>query len=314
VRREAGAELPQFILGAGLAANAQIAITQPRRVATTTVARRVAEEQGEALGGRVGYSIRFEDVSSSSTRLRFLTDGMLLREALLDPELAKCALPLGKHQCREAPVSLHPQAELSSQSPRGTQIPACLTPCQLIPTPRYKVIILDEAHERTLHTDVLLGLLKRLHTRRRDLRIIVMSATLDFGQFQRFFPGSKAVAVQGRQHPVQVPPLTQPLTQCFSLDSPRLGRHTRAEESRELSFEGLAQAKLRPSTAPLKTEAWISVRAAQTMYLRAPEEDYLDAALLCVTQVHTRVCASDLCVFICSREIRVSELDFPQPT
>ena len=61
------------------------------------VARRVAEEQGEALGGRVGYSIRFEDVSSSSTRLRFLTDGMLLREALLDPELAKCALPLDKH-------------------------------------------------------------------------------------------------------------------------------------------------------------------------------------------------------------------------
>jgi HrpA-like RNA helicase len=97
VGREAGAELPQFILGAGLAANAQIAITQPRRVATTTVARRVAEEQGEALGGRVGYSIRFEDVSSSSTRLRFLTDGMLLREALLDPELAKCALPPGKH-------------------------------------------------------------------------------------------------------------------------------------------------------------------------------------------------------------------------
>jgi len=68
------------------------------------------------------------------------------------------------------------------------------------------VIILDEAHERTLHTDVLLGLLKRLYARRRDLRIIVMSATLDFGQFQRFFPGSKAVAVQGRQHHVQVPP------------------------------------------------------------------------------------------------------------
>lgn len=113
--REAGAELPQFILGAGLAGNAQIAITQPRRVATTTVARRVAEEQGEVLGGRVGYSIRFEDVSSSSTRLRFLTDGMLLREALLDRELAKCALPPGKHKRSSIRRLRYP-----SQSLRGT--------------------------------------------------------------------------------------------------------------------------------------------------------------------------------------------------
>lgn len=188
-------QLPQFILGAGLAGDAQVAITQPRRVATTTVARRVAEEQGVPLGGRVGYSIRFEDVSSSETRLRFLTDGMLLREALLDPDLAK-----------------------------------------------YKVIILDEAHERTLHTDVLLGLLKRLHARRSDLKIVVMSATLDFGQFQTFFPGSKALAVEGRQHKVQ------------------------------------------------------------TMYLRTPEEDYLDAALLCVTQVHTEEGAGDILLFLTGQE------------
>jgi HrpA-like RNA helicase len=167
----------------------------------------VLGRQGVPLGGRVGYSIRFEDVSSSETRLRFLTDGMLLREALLDPDLAKCAPP-------GSLASVH-------TPPHRVQLvqPFCLR------HHRYKVIILDEAHERTLHTDVLLGLLKRLHARRSDLKIVVMSATLDFGQFQTFFPGSKALAVEGRQHKVQ------------------------------------------------------------TMYLRTPEEDYLDAALLCVTQV-----------------------------
>jgi ATP-dependent RNA helicase DHX8/PRP22 len=82
-------QLPQYLLETGLAKSGRggIAVTQPRRVAAVTVAQRVAEERGVRLGAEVGYSIRFEDVTSPSTRLKYLTDGMLLREAQIDPEL-----------------------------------------------------------------------------------------------------------------------------------------------------------------------------------------------------------------------------------
>ena len=127
-------QLPQLMLDAGLAGSAsgsgrnnddnkgttrrpppppRIAVTQPRRVAASTVARRVAAERGSALGGEVGYAVRFVDATSPSTRIKFLTDGMLLREALLDPLLS-----------------------------------------------RYGAVLLDEAHERTVQTDVLFGLVK----------------------------------------------------------------------------------------------------------------------------------------------------------
>jgi len=108
-------ELPQYLYETGWTSpGACIAITQPRRVAATTVAARVAEEMGCTLGEEVGYSIRFEDVTSPKTRIKYLTDGMLLREALMDPLLR-----------------------------------------------RYSVIMLDEAHERGLYTDILMGLLKK---------------------------------------------------------------------------------------------------------------------------------------------------------
>ena len=108
-------ELPQYLYETGWTGpNASIAITQPRRVAATTVAARVAEEMGCVLGEEVGYSIRFEDVTSPKTRIKYMTDGMLLREALMDPLLR-----------------------------------------------RYSVIMLDEAHERGLYTDILMGLLKK---------------------------------------------------------------------------------------------------------------------------------------------------------
>lgn len=127
--------------------------SQPRRVAATTVARRVAEEMRCNVGEEVGYSIRFEDVTSAKTRIKFLTDGMLLREALVDPLLS-----------------------------------------------RYSVIMVDEAHERSLSTDVLLGILKKIRKKRPELRIIISSATLQAEDFLRFFAGDdKKLSVDGEQ-------------------------------------------------------------------------------------------------------------------
>lgn len=116
------------------------------------------------VGEEVGYSIRFEDVTSAKTKIRFLTDGMLLREALVDPLLS-----------------------------------------------RYTVVMIDEAHERSLNSDILLGLLKKIKKKRPELRIIVSSATLQAGTFVDFFseddesdPGCRIVSLEGRAYPVDV--------------------------------------------------------------------------------------------------------------
>jgi pre-mRNA-splicing factor ATP-dependent RNA helicase DHX15/PRP43 len=105
-------------------------------VAAMSVAKRVSEEMDVELSQTVGYTIRFEDRSSENTRLKYLTDGMLLRESMMDPMLMK-----------------------------------------------YGVIILDEAHERTLSTDILFGLIKEILPKRPDLKIVVMSATLNAERF-----------------------------------------------------------------------------------------------------------------------------------
>lgn len=159
-------QIPQFLLDHGFSSGkGVIACTQPRRVAALTVAQRVAKERGVDVGGEVGYTVRFDDCSSKdTTRLKYMTDGMLLREALLDPLLR-----------------------------------------------RYSVIILDEAHERTIATDILLGLLKSAREKRKGaFRLIIMSATLDVQGYQRFFPGAQAVYVKGRQHPVNVFYVSEP--------------------------------------------------------------------------------------------------------
>jgi pre-mRNA-splicing factor ATP-dependent RNA helicase DHX15/PRP43 len=157
--------------------NKIVACTQPRRVAATSVAERVAEEMDGTLsdykyssfphfipvhlGKQVGYSIRFEDVTEPGTTfLKYMTDGILLREAMNDPDLQQ-----------------------------------------------YSTIILDEAHERTLATDVLMALLKALAQRRKDLKIIIMSATIDALKFQKYFTIDEPVPlleIRGRTHSVEI--------------------------------------------------------------------------------------------------------------
>lgn len=161
-------EIPQYILESGICGSNQIAVTQPRRVAATSLAARVAQEQDCELGTIVGYAVRFDERANASTKIKYLTDGMLVRELMTDPMLK-----------------------------------------------RYSVVVIDEAHERTLNTDILLANLKRVQRERKEravlgkgkekakegwgpLKIIVMSATLDAEKFSRFF--NKCVHVHAWDH------------------------------------------------------------------------------------------------------------------
>ena len=118
--------MTQYLAEDGFADNARIGCTQPRRVAAMSVAKRVSEEVGCRMGQEVGYTIRFEDCTSPETRIKYMTDGMLQRECLIDPDVSQ-----------------------------------------------YSVIMLDEAHERTIATDVLFGLLKSTFLRYSNLTSIV---------------------------------------------------------------------------------------------------------------------------------------------
>ena len=188
-------QMTQYLAEAGYTSRGRIGCTQPRRVAAMSVAKRVAEEFGCRLGEEVGYAIRFEDCTSPETVIKYMTDGMLLREALLD--------------------------DLLSQ---------------------YCLIMLDEAHERTIHTDVLFGLLKKCCAKRPDLKIIVTSATLDAEKFSSYFMNCPIFTIPGRTFPVEV------------------------------------------------------------MYTKAPESDYMDAALITVMQIHLTEPEGDILLFLTGQE------------
>eukprot|EP00850_Spirogloea_muscicola_P010129 SM000058S18559 [mRNA] locus=s58:491455:496651:- [translate_table: standard] len=188
-------QMTQYLAEAGYTTKGKIGCTQPRRVAAMSVAKRVAEEFGCRLGEEVGYAIRFEDCTGPDTVIKYMTDGMLLREILVDEDLVS-----------------------------------------------YSVIMLDEAHERTIHTDVLFGLLKSLMVRRRDLRLIVTSATLDAEKFSSYFFNCPIFTIPGRTFPVEI------------------------------------------------------------LYTKAPETDYLDAALITVMQIHLTEPEGDVLVFLTGQE------------
>jgi len=150
-------QMTQYLGEMGYAKNGIIGCTQPRRVAAVSVAKRVAEEYGCRVGQEVGYTIRFDDCTSPETKLKYMTDGMLMREYLIDGNLS-----------------------------------------------RYSCIMLDEAHERGIYTDVLFSLLKKLLQRRKDFRLIVTSATLDADKFSRYFFDCPIFTIPGRTYPVEV--------------------------------------------------------------------------------------------------------------
>ena len=189
-------QLTQYLAEEGYARKGVIGCTQPRRVAAMSVAKRVSEECACQLGKEVGYTIRFEDCSTRGvTAIKYLTDGMLLRQIVSDPDLSD-----------------------------------------------YSVIMLDEAHERTVSTDVLFGLLLRTVKRRPDLKVIVTSATLNAEAFSEYFNSAPIFTIPGRTYPVEI------------------------------------------------------------LYSREPEEDYLDASLTTIMQIHLTEPDGDILLFLTGKE------------
>ncbi|KAG8532472.1 Cyclin-dependent kinase catalytic subunit [Bacidia gigantensis] len=157
-------QIPQYLHEAGYTKDGmKVGCTQPRRVAAMSVAARVAEEMGKKVGNEVGYSIRFEDNTSDKTILKYMTDGMLLREFLTEPDLGA-----------------------------------------------YSALMIDEAHERTLHTDILFGLVKDIARFRPELKLLISSATMDAQKFAQYFDDAPIFNIPGRRYPVDIHYTQQP--------------------------------------------------------------------------------------------------------
>jgi ATP-dependent helicase HrpA len=150
-------QLPKLCLEAGRGTAGLIGHTQPRRLAARALAARLAHEMGTSVGAAVGYKVRFNDRTSRGTRIKLMTDGILLKELESDRFLR-----------------------------------------------RYDTLIVDEAHERSLNIDLILGVLKQLLPKRPELRVLVTSATINPAQFSAFFGGAPIIEVSGRSYPVEV--------------------------------------------------------------------------------------------------------------
>ncbi|MED6175113.1 Pre-mRNA-splicing factor ATP-dependent RNA helicase DEAH1 [Stylosanthes scabra] len=188
-------QIPQYLHEAGYAKRGMIACIQPRCVAAMSVAARVSQEMGVKLGQEVGYSIRFEDCTSEKTILKYMTDGMLLRELLGEPDLAS-----------------------------------------------YSVVMVDEAHERTLSTDILFALVKDIAQFHPDLKVLISSATLDAEKFSDYFDSATIFKIPGRRYPVEI------------------------------------------------------------NFIKAPQADYLDAAIATSLQIHVTQPPGDILVFLTGQE------------
>jgi pre-mRNA-splicing factor ATP-dependent RNA helicase DHX16 len=157
-------QLPQYLHEAGYTKGGlKVGCTQPRRVAAMSVAARVADEMGVKVGNEVGYSIRFEDSTSDKTVLKYMTDGMLLREFMTEPDLGG-----------------------------------------------YSALMIDEAHERTVHTDILLALVKDLARERPEMKLLISSATMDAKGFATYFDDAPIFNIPGRRYPVDIHYTPQP--------------------------------------------------------------------------------------------------------
>ena len=218
-------QLPKMCLELGRGGAAQIGHTQPRRIAARSVAERIAEEMEVQLGDLVGYQVRFTDHSSDATRVKVMTDGILLAEMQRDRDLR-----------------------------------------------RYDTIILDEAHERSLNIDFILGYLKQLLPRRPDLTVVVTSATIDPARFARHFATDErgevvrevpVIEVSGRTYPVEV--RYRPLVELHPD-----GRHVVAERDQ---VTGVVEA-----VEELWTEAPPSPEATDILVFFSGEREIRDAA------------------------------------
>ncbi|KER23198.1 hypothetical protein T265_14685, partial [Opisthorchis viverrini] len=213
-------QIPQYLYEAGYCVGGKrIGCTQPRRVAAMSVAARVSQEMNVKLGGEVGYSIRFEDCTSERTLIKYMTDGMLLREFLLEPDLGG-----------------------------------------------YSVMLIDEAHERTLHTDILFGLVKDVARFRPDLKLLISSATLDAEKFAKFFDDAPDVA--------RFRPDLKLLISSATLDAEKFAKF----------FDDAPVFRIPGRRYP------------------APEADYIEAAVISVLQIHVTQPPGDILVFLTGQE------------